>query len=133
MGGAYIEVQNMDLPLRNGEEAIALRLALPPGTYIVIGKTVLTNADASQQDATARLTWFDGESEVDRAEIRIAAADGASAGTQVVSLLGWVILTDASPDRIVDLRAQTQIGSARESALVAVAVDTFQLNGNVMP
>jgi hypothetical protein len=113
--------------LNNSGDTVVVRLTLPVGSFIIFGKTVMSNADGDEQDATARLTTMDGATELDRADIRISGFNNEAQGAQEVSLQAALALTNDSPDRIVDLRAQTYKGNAYEAKLYAIQVDAMKI------
>lgn len=104
-----------------------IRLELPDGYYLIIAKTVLRNYDGDSQNAAARLT--NNEADLDRADIRISGSGNAQWAAQEVSLQGMLVLTEESPDRIVDLRAQTYAGGAIQSSIYAIQVDVARQLG----
>jgi hypothetical protein len=59
---------------------------------------------------------------LDRADIRLNGDDD-NPGAQEISLQATLILDEQSPDRIVDLRAQTYNGGAVQSSIYAIQVD----------
>jgi len=62
-----------------------------------------------------------------RADIRITAIDSHTVGAQEVSLQAHLVLTNDTPDRIVDLRAQTYLGIALNTKLYAIQVDAMKI------
>jgi hypothetical protein len=59
----------------NNEEKVLVRLQLGSGKFIVFGRVLIANLDdGSSQNAGARLTTFDGATELDRADVRISPA-----------------------------------------------------------
>jgi hypothetical protein len=115
--------------LNNNDDTIIVRLPLPVGSYVIIGKTVLSNNDGHDpQNAMARLTTMDGATVLDRADIRINQRDDADNGAQEVSLQAVLELTNDTPDRIVDLRAQSYSGGAQQTKLYAIQVDALKVD-----
>jgi hypothetical protein len=95
------------------------------GKYVVFGKVVITNGDGDNQNASARLTTFNGATEIDRADVRIGAHGHAD--SLAISLQATLTLPSpqgAPPaNNIIDMRCATFSGSAREAALFAILVD----------
>jgi hypothetical protein len=127
MGNGIVALEPAGVDLINSNDTIVLRMALPVGNYIIIGKTVIRNVEATEQFASARLTTMDGHTELDSALVRITAKDAGVDGGQVISLQASLMLDAGSPDRIVDLRAQMQNGSAQETKLCAIQVDMVEI------
>ncbi|MEU6587283.1 hypothetical protein [Nocardia sp. NPDC046763] len=87
----------------------------PAGDYLVFGRVVIANFDDDFQDATARITAYDGTVLIDEATIRV------SSGLRVaVSLQGTIHLDS---ETILDLNAGTYEGEAGQASLIAIQVD----------
>jgi hypothetical protein len=111
--------------LNNFTDSEILRLELPAGSYIIFGKTTMWNKDSDHQTATVRLTTttMGGETDLDRADVRLAGSE-----SQEVSLQAHLELTNETPDRIVELRAQTWAGGTAGTKLYAIQVDALKMD-----
>jgi hypothetical protein len=105
--------------LANFNDVVAVRLRVrDEGKYVIFGRVVISNWDGDAQNASARLTTFDGATELDRADVRV---DGS--GLQSISLQGTLTLPSPNSNAIVDIRCSTFKGGALESTLFAILVD----------
>ena len=73
--------------LNNFVDTVIVRLRVQDaGQFLILGKVVILNDDGDFQEADARLTTLDGETELDRADVRIGPAGGSFTGAQEISL-----------------------------------------------
>jgi hypothetical protein len=110
-----------EVGLNHFSDMAIIRLELPDGPFIIFAKTVIRNFDGDGQNAAARLV--NNEADLDRVDIRISGNGNAQWAAQEVSLQATLVIGPESPDRIVDLRAQTWNGAAFQSSIYAIQVD----------
>jgi len=127
----FIATRADDVDLLDFRDTVILRLRFPEqGNFVMLGKVVITNIDDSaDQNATVRLTTLDGETELDRAEIRIGKGNDSDNGAQSVSLQATLSLPADTANEIVDLRCSTSKGHARFASLFAVQVGDLKKAG----
>jgi hypothetical protein len=116
--------------LDNFDDTVILRLQVQDqGLFLIIAKVCIYNSDRDSQNASARLTTLDGRTELDRAPVRIAPAEGPDPAAQEISLHATMSLPSPDHSYIIDLRCSTYRGSAFEAKLFAVLVDRLQQAG----
>jgi hypothetical protein len=133
---AYANTNASGVSLRNFAPTVVVRLRVDDaGEYVIFGRVVIHNGDFSDQNATAQLTTLDGGTELDRADIRLAATDdfGLSPGAQSVSLQGILTLPSNTADNVIDIRCATFFGLASQASLFAVTVDGFSPLSQIGP
>lgn len=111
-------------------------LHVPPefdaAKFLVWGRVVMQNNDGDPQNATAEMTTADGNTILDKVDVRIPASDTNnnvfSPGALAVSLQGIFSLpcSDPESDQIVDIRCATFKGNAIEASLILMVVDDIQ-------
>jgi hypothetical protein len=112
-------------PLNNFNEQVVVRLRVPDsGEYVIFGRLVIINEDGDPQNAGARLTTFDGVTELDKADVRLdSVSDG---GSQAISLQATLHLPSHEANDVIDIRCGTFSGAARNATLFAISVDGLQ-------
>lgn len=121
---AFTETHEGIVTLDNFNDKVVVRLRIPDaGKFVVFGRVVITNYDGDPQNANARLTTFDGATEIDRVNVRITRGDHS------ISLQGTLSLPSPASNNIVDIRCATYKGLAREATLFAISVDDLSIGG----
>lgn len=131
----FIAAKDDSTPLKQFADTVIVRLRVrDAGQFLIIGKVVIWNNDGDFQNASARLTTLDGETELDRADVRIGPFAApvnqvSSPGKQEISLQATMSLPANNADTIIDLRCSTFDGGATEAKLFAVLVGSLQQAG----
>ena len=117
------------LVLLGDSETVVIRLRVPdPGKYVVFGRLVAVNmvlplsGGVEATNASVRLTTFDGETELDKVDIRVFNDSFGSVNVSVC-LQGTLILPGIVANGIVDIRCIIANGAVQEVSLFAILVD----------
>jgi len=109
--------------LRNFQDTVVARVTLQRGRYVVFGKVVLSNLDGDTQSARVQLAARDGG--IILKENSVLLEHLPNGNSQSILILGTATVEDSA--YIVDLRCATFDGEARQTSLVAIAVDDLRV------
>lgn len=92
--------------------------------FVVFGRVIIDNRDGSSQPASARLTTYQGQTELDRVDVTVGGQVGES-----ISLQGTVRFPNKDPIQfpVVEIHCATYDGLAHQATLLAIPVDEVQI------